>query len=524
MAVVDGGVGSACALYVDTDRDGKLDPATERVQAARQPAGDGGLSARFEDVPFGATNLVVALQRRTASFGGMLGRPAPRGQRPEPAKPLAFSPTPPEGVKVPALTGTVAYATVKDGDATIHVAAARDGAGGLTLVLADDPEFKTAVTSVVSGSPLRRGARVVGTRWTASGLAVGGKDRVVNLSETVDNAFAQVTPAATRKGTVEVEGKPHVLYLLDGDFDGAYGGAEDAWWFGPPSALPNPNVNNMTEGDAPGLLEGGLVWTLAGVGVDGVAKVVWSRRPEAADEVLHRRAERVNAKRWFPLFAADKEFDKARPPDPTRPRAERPFRFRFALTLDDARALAVKEGKPLLVDFEADWCVWCKRLDYHTYPDAGVVEALGRFTCVKVNNELDPKKSCAGLGWRGIPAVGIFGLDGAPVVFQMPPREGRDGPVVDHIPGFLMPKDFVAALDAALAALDDVKGGKAPLVLPAPKAPEAPRPPAAPTTPPAPEKAGDSPPEKAPKKPVEAPPAGTPPPQAPTQPEPAPMK
>ena len=42
------------------------------------------------------------------------------------------------------------------------------------------------------------------------------------------------------------------------------------------------------------------------------------------------------------------------------------------------RALAAKEGKPLLVDFEADWCVWCKRLDYHTYPDAGVVETLGK--------------------------------------------------------------------------------------------------------------------------------------------------
>ncbi|MFO0934508.1 MAG: thioredoxin family protein [Planctomycetota bacterium] len=512
--------GATCAVYVDANRDGALDPATEKVEAPVTASPDGSVTARLEKARLGGAEIVVTLQRRPAGFSGMLGRPPVGGKPAGPARPLEFTAAPPaDPTHVADLKGTVRYATVTDGDATFHVAAARDGDAGLVVLVDEKPDFGTARRVTPNGGPMRRGSRVVGMRWTAAGFSLGGVPRVLNVQETVDNAWAMVTPAATRKGAADVEGKPYVLYLLDGDLDGAYRSPEDAWWFGPKGALANPNVNNMTEGDAPQLLEGGLVWTLEGLADDGSARLVRSSRPDAADEVLHRRAERVNAKRWFPRFAEDKDFDKAHPADPARKPAEKPLRFRFALTLDDAKALAAKEGKPLLVDFEADWCVWCKRLDYHTYPDAGVVKALERFTCVKINNELDPKKSCNGLGWRGIPAVGVFGADGKPVVFKMPGRDGHDGPVVDHIPGFQMPQDFVATLDAVHAAYEDVKAGKPPLTLPPPKAPEAPRPPAVPTAPLAPEKPATPPapsPTPTPTEPAPQPQPGTP--------EPAPTK
>lgn len=514
--------GTSCAVYVDANRDGTLDPAAEKAETPVTPSPDGSMMARLEKVALGGAEVVVTVQRRPAGFSGILGRP-PTGDKPSaPARPIVFTAAPPaDTTHVAGLPGTVRYATVTDGDATFHVAAARDGDAGLVVLVDEKPDFSTARRLTPNGGPMRRGSRVVGTRWTVGGFSLGGAPRVVNLQEAVDNAWAMVTPAATRKGAADVEGKPYVLYLLDGDLDGAYRSPEDAWWFGPKGALANPNANNMTEGDAPQLLEGGLVWTLEGLADDGSARLVRSSRPDAADEVLHRRAERVNAKRWFPRFAEDKDFDKAHPSDPARKRAETPMRFRFALTLDDAKALAAKEGKPLLVDFEADWCVWCKRLDYHTYPDAGVVQALARFTCVKINNELDPRKSCNGLGWRGIPAVGVFGADGKPVVFKMPGRDGHDGPVVDHIPGFQMPQDFVATLDAVHAQYEAVKGGKPALVLPPPKAPEAPRPPAPPPVPLPP--TGPQPPEK-PGTPAPTPPPAAPAVPQPGTPEPAPTK
>lgn len=521
MGVVCAG-NAGCTVYVDGNRDGVIDPATEKTDAPVTPSADGGVTARLEKVRLGGAEVVMTLQRRPAGFAGMLGRPPVNGKPAGAARPLEFTAAPPtDPTHVAGLPGKVRYATVVDGEATFYVAAARDGDAGLVVLVDEKPDFSTARRPVMNAAPMRRGSRVLGMRWTAGGFALGGAARIINVQETVDNAWAVVTPAATRKGAADVDGKPHVLYLLDGDLDGAYRSPEDAWWFGPKGALANPNVYNMTEGDAPELLEGGLVWTLEGVAEDGTARLVRSSRPDAADEVLHRRAERVNAKRWFPRFAEDKDFDKAHPADPARKPAEKPLRFRFALTLDDARALAAKEGKPLLVDFEADWCVWCKRLDFHTYPDAGVVKALERFTCVKINNELDPKKSCNGLGWRGIPAVGVFGADGKPVVFRMPGRDGKEGPVVDHIPGFQMPQDFVATLDAVHAAHEDLKAGKTPLTLPPPKGPEAPRPPAAPTAP--------MPPEKPATPPTPTPPTGPTPPEPapqpqPGTPEPAPTK
>lgn len=515
--------GSAgCAVYVDGNRDGALDPATEKTETPVAASPDGSMTARLEQVRLGGAEVVVTLQRRPAGFSGVLGRPPAGGKAAGAARPLVFTAAPPtDTTHVAGLPGKVRYATVTDGDATFYVAAARDGEAGLVVLVDENPDFSTARRPTMNAAPMRRGSRVLGTRWTAGGFALGGVARMINVQEVVDNAWAMVTPAATRKGAAEVEGKPYVLYLLDGDLDGAYRSPEDAWWFGPKGALANPNVNNMTEGDAPELLEGGLVWTLEGLADDGTARLVRSSRPFAADEVLHRRAERVNAKRWFPRFAEDKEFDKAHPADPTRLPAAQPLRFRFALTLDDAKALAAKEGKPLLVDFEADWCVWCKRLDYHTYPDAGVVKALERFTCVKINNELDPKKSCNGLGWRGIPAVGVFGADGKPVVFRMPGRDGKEGPIVDHIPGFQMPQDFVTTLDAVHAEWVAVTAGKPALTLPPPKTPETPRPPAPPPSPLPP--TGPLPPEQ-PGTPAPTPPAPAPAVPQPGTPEPAPTK
>lgn len=52
-----------------------------------------------------------------------------------------------------------------------------------------------------------------------------------------------------------------------------------------------------------------------------------------------------------------------------------------------AERRARAEGKPLLVDFWAEWCEWCHELDRTTYRDASVVELARGFVPVKINAE-----------------------------------------------------------------------------------------------------------------------------------------
>jgi len=290
----------------------------------------------------------------------------------------------------------------------------------------------------------------------------------------------------------------YALYLIDGDFDGAFNGAEDSWWFGRKTDNPGPRADNMFPSNEPCFVAG-EAWGLLKIAPDGVATVGPAADAGKVEEFLRGRSERVNARRWFPKFADDTEFAKQHALDESRPRAEKPVaaQFHFALSLADAKALAAKEGKPLLVDFEADWCVWCKRLDYHTYVDREVADELAKFCAVKINNEIDPDHSFAkpigldGKRWEGIPAVAFFGPKGEVLTFRESKEDGTPTTtVIDHVAGWLAPQAFVTTLRSVFGVYEDVKAGRpAPVYVPAKApdakapAPAAPTPPAPPTTP-----------------------------------------
>ena len=81
-------------------------------------------------------------------------------------------------------------------------------------------------------------------------------------------------------------------------------------------------------------------------------------------------------------------------------------------------AAAEEEGKPVALDFYADWCISCKVMARTVFTEPAVAAQLGRFHLlqadVTANDALD-QELLKHFGLFGPPSMLFFGLDGGEI-------------------------------------------------------------------------------------------------------------
>ncbi len=117
--------------------------------------------------------------------------------------------------------------------------------------------------------------------------------------------------------------------------------------------------------------------------------------------------------------------------------------------LQRAVAAAAAQGRPVMVDFYADWCVDCKRLERSTFSDPAVRRNLERMILLKADVTDNDAKDQA--------LLRRFGLFGPPAIlfFDSSGRELQDYRLV----GFLDPEAFRRHTSRVLAV--SMQGGRA---------------------------------------------------------------
>ena len=115
-----------------------------------------------------------------------------------------------------------------------------------------------------------------------------------------------------------------------------------------------------------------------------------------------------------------------------------PFK-RIKTSADLDAAIAAADGKPVMLDFAADWCVACKELEHDTYTDPRVQAALQGAVLLQADvtaNDDDDKALYARFGIYGPPGVIFFGSDGKEVTAQ-------------RVVGYLDADDFLKRVEVA---------------------------------------------------------------------------
>ena len=114
-------------------------------------------------------------------------------------------------------------------------------------------------------------------------------------------------------------------------------------------------------------------------------------------------------------------------------------RFERIKTVADLDARIAASGKPVMLDFYADWCVSCKEMEHNTFTDPAIARQLAGFTLVQADvtaNNPDDKALLARFSLFGPPGILFFPVGGT---------ERKDLRVIGYVP----PERFTTVLTRA---------------------------------------------------------------------------
>jgi thiol:disulfide interchange protein len=117
------------------------------------------------------------------------------------------------------------------------------------------------------------------------------------------------------------------------------------------------------------------------------------------------------------------------PTSAPRPASPKSTKLRWESSWDGAFRRARSENRVVMVEFYADWCVWCKRMESTTFIHPDVVSLLSsRAVPLRVDGERE-----------GRVLAGRYGVQGYPTTVFLAADERELG----RVPGYLDAPDFV---------------------------------------------------------------------------------
>ncbi|MFH1311642.1 MAG: thioredoxin domain-containing protein [Candidatus Eisenbacteria bacterium] len=111
---------------------------------------------------------------------------------------------------------------------------------------------------------------------------------------------------------------------------------------------------------------------------------------------------------------------------------------KWLASYDEAIRIAENKDVPIMIDFYADWCGWCKRLDKDTYVDADVMLKAKKFISLKIDADVETDLASK------------YKVQGLPTILFI----DHKGEEIHRVVGYRRPVQFLDEMDLALRAFN----------------------------------------------------------------------